>query len=140
MWRDSATLAAQTVRDAPQNYRAHWTYALNLYEHDRRPSAFTEIETAMALYPYDPNMFSDAGDLYRTDGQCDRSLALYQRALDLVPELIYTRSRLASCYMRLGHYEEARRELRRIVSEGHPEFAALILAVDSAAAAAHSFR
>jgi tetratricopeptide (TPR) repeat protein len=140
VWRDSATLSAQTVRDAPQNYRAHWTYALNLYEHGQREMAFTQMATAMVLYPYDPNMFSDAGDLYRTDGQCERSLDFYQRALDLIPDLIYTRSRLASCYMRLGRYPEARRELHRLVAEGHPEFGTLILSVDSAAAAAHTFR
>jgi tetratricopeptide (TPR) repeat protein len=140
VWRDTATLFAQSVQDAPLNYRVHWTYALNLYERGLRESAYQEMATAIALYPYDPTLFSDAGDLYRTDGKCIQSLELYQRALMITPELTFTRSRLASCYMRLNRFDDARRELQRLVDEGHPEYHDLILAVDSAAAAAHTFR
>lgn len=140
VWKDNATLFAQTVVDAPYNYRAHWTYSLYLFEHDQREAAFLEIATAMGLYPADPTLYSDAGDLYRTAGQCERSIPLYQRALDLTPQLKYTRSRLASCYMRLGFYEAARNELRRLVADGYPEYGELIHAVDSAAAASGKFR
>jgi tetratricopeptide (TPR) repeat protein len=140
VWKDNATLFAQTVRDAPYNYRAHWTYSLFLFEHGQREAAFTEIATAIGLYPADPTMYSDAGDLYRTDGQCERSIQLYQSALDLTPDMKYTRSRLASCYMRLGAYDAARRELRRLVADGYPEFGELLRAVDSAAAASGNFR
>jgi hypothetical protein len=138
VWRDTGTVFAQTVRDAPQNYRAHWTYGLYLFQHGKRDSAFREIATAIALYPADATLFSDAGDLYRTDGQCDRSIELYQRALLIVSDMKYTRSRLASCYMRVGRFAEARAELRRLVAEGYPEFGDLIPAVDSAEAASVS--
>lgn len=140
VWKDSATLFAQTVQDAPNNYRAHWTWSLYLFEHDQRDRAFEEIATAMALYPADPTLYSDAGDLYRTAGKCERSIELYKRALDLTPQFKYTRSRLASCYMRLGFYDAARDELRRLVADGHPEYGELIHAVDSAAAASGKFR
>jgi hypothetical protein len=135
VWRDNPTLFAQTVKDAPRNYRAHWNYGMSLYERGDRPAAFEEMHTAIELYPADPTLFSDAGDLYRTDGQCQRSLELYQRALHLVPQLTYTRSRLASCYMRLDRFAEARAELQRLVDDGNSEFGELIAAVDSAAAA-----
>jgi hypothetical protein len=138
VWRDTGTLFAQTVLDAPQNYRAHWTYGLYLFQHGNRDSAFQEIATAIALYPADATLFSDAGDLYRTDGKCDRSIVLYQRALLIVPDLKYTRSRLASCYMRVGRFAEARAELRRLVADGYPEFGDLVPSVDSAEAAAAS--
>jgi tetratricopeptide (TPR) repeat protein len=140
VWRDTGTLFAQSVQDAPRNYRVHWTYALYLYENGYRESAFKELATAMELFPADPSLFADAGDLYRTDGQCDRSIVLYGRALALTPGLRFTRSRLASCYMRLGRFAEARHELLRLAAEGAPEYAELIPAVDSAAAASDSFR
>jgi tetratricopeptide (TPR) repeat protein len=140
VWRDTGTLFAQSVQDAPRNYRVHWTYALHLYERGHRESAFKELATAMALFPADPSLYADAGDLYRTDGQCDRSVPLYVRALALTPELRFTRSRLASCYMRLGRFAEARRELGRLAAEGAPEYGRFIPAVDSAAAASDSFR
>ena len=140
VWRDTGTLFAQSIQDAPRNYRVHWTYALYLYENGHRESAFKELATAIELFPADPSLYADAGDLYRTDGQCDRSIPLYGRALALTPDLQFTRSRLASCYMRLGRYAEARRELSRLVAEGAPEFGRFIPAVDSAAAANGSFR
>jgi len=134
VWTDTGTLFAATVRDAPENYRAHWTYALWLFQHDRRDEAFQEIAVALALYPADPMLYSDAGDLYRTAGQCDRSIGFYRQALAIVSDLKYTRSRLASCYMRTGRFAEARAELRRLVAEGSPEFGAFVPAVDSAEA------
>jgi hypothetical protein len=135
-WKDTGTVFVQLVKDAPMNYRAHWAYADYLFQHDRREAAFEEIAIAMALYPADATMFSDAGDFYRTAGQCERSIDLYRVALSIVPDMKYTRSRLASCYMRTGHFADARAELRRLVTEGHPEFGKLIPAVDSAEAAA----
>lgn len=139
-WRDTGTLFAQTVQDAPRNYKVHWTYGIYLYERGARESAFKEVETAIELYPADPSLYADAGDLYRTDGKCDRSIPLYSRALALTPERQFTRSRLASCYMRLGQYAEARRELNRLVAEGATEFGSFIPAVDSAAAASGTFQ
>jgi hypothetical protein len=140
VWRDTGTLFAQTVRDAPRNYRAHWTYGLNLYEHGNRESGIAELITAIELFPADPTLYSDAGDLYRTDGRCDRAIPMYGRALALTPGLKFTRSRLASCFMRTGRYAEARRELSRLVAEGSPEFGEFIPAVDSAEAAGGRFQ
>lgn len=140
VWRDTATLFAQTVRDAPRNYRAHWTYGLNLYERGNREAGIAELATAIELYPADPTLYSDAGDLYRTNGQCERAIPMYHRALALTPGLKFTRSRLASCFMRTGRYAEARRELNRLVAEGSPEFGTFIPAVDSAEAAGGRFQ
>ncbi len=58
--------------------------------------------------------------LYRTDGHCEQTIPLYQKALLLNPALRYARSRMASCYMRLGDYGSARLELRRMVNAGYP--------------------
>jgi len=138
VWRDSATLFAQTVRDAPRNYRAHWTYGLSLFERGYHESAFTEMATAIGLYPADPTLYSDTGDIYRTAGQCDRAIDFYNQALAIAPDMKYTRSRLASCYMRTGRFADSRAELRRLVADGYPEFGSLIASVDSAEAAASS--
>jgi len=140
VWKDNGTLFAQTVVDAPNNYRAHWSYGLYLYEHGEKEAAFRTLQTAMTLFPYDASLYNDVGDVYRTDGHCEQSIPLYQKALLLNPDLRYTRSRMASCYMRLGDYGSARLELRKLVNSGYPEFEPLIQAVDSAAAAAGAFR
>jgi Flp pilus assembly protein TadD len=115
-------------------------YGMNLYERGNRAEGFSEIAIAMALYPPTASLLSDAGDLYRTDGQCEVSIAFYNQALAIAPDLKYTRSRLASCYMRTGRFAEARAELRHLVADGHPEFGDLIHAVDSAAAASGKFQ
>jgi tetratricopeptide (TPR) repeat protein len=140
VWKDNGTLFAQTVVDAPHNYRAHWSYGLYLYEHGEKEAAFRSLQSAMTLFPYDASLYNDVGDVYRTDGHCEQSIPLYQKALLLNPDLRYTRSRMASCYMRLGDYGSARLELRKLVNAGYPEFEPLIQAVDSAAAAAGAFR
>jgi tetratricopeptide (TPR) repeat protein len=140
VWRDNETLFAQTVVDAPLNYRAHWSYGLWLYEHGEHEAAFRSLETAMNLFAFDASLYNDVADVYRTDGHCERSIPLYQKALALNPDLKYTRSRMASCYMRLGDYGSARLELQKLVAAGYPEFGQLIPAVDSAARAAGAFR
>lgn len=140
VWRDNETLFAQTVVDAPLNYRAHWSYGLWLYEHGQHEEAFHSFETAMNLFPFDAMLYNDVADVYRTDGHCEQSIPLYRRALALNPELPYTRSRMASCYMRLGDYGSARIELEKLVAAGYPQFGELIPAVDSAARAAGVFR
>jgi hypothetical protein len=140
VWKDNETLFAQTVVDAPRNYRAHWLYGLNLFEHGQREAAFKSLSTAIELYPNDASLYSDAGDLYRTDGHCEQSIPLYHQALMLNSQLPYTQSRLASCYMRLGDYGSARLELEKLVAAGYLEFAPLIQAVDSAAVAAGAFQ
>jgi tetratricopeptide (TPR) repeat protein len=140
VWKDNATFFAQEVRDAPDNYHSHWSYGLHLYGQGLRESAYVEMATAIALYPADPNLYSDAGNLYRTDGHCDRAIEMYRLALKILPDLKYTRSHLASCLMRLGRIAEARGELRRLVADGHREFVVLMPAVDSAAAASGTFQ
>jgi hypothetical protein len=140
VWKDNETLFSQMVVDAPYNYQAHWLYGLNLYGNGERQAGLRALQTATTLFPYDAVLYSDLGDLYRTDGHCEESIPAYQKALRLNPDLRYTRSRMASCYMRLGDYGSARLELRKLVAAGFPEFGPLIEAVDSAAAAAGAFR
>jgi hypothetical protein len=140
VWKDNATLLAATVLDAPRNYHAHWSNALDLFDRGHREMAFSEIATAIDLFPRDAALLSDAGDLHRTAGECEEAIGLYERALAISPERTYTRSRLASCNMRIGRYAEARAVLHRLISEGHYEYGFLLPAVDSAAAAAGGFR
>ena len=141
VWKDNWALLRATVRDAPRNYHAHWSYGLQLFDLGLRESAFTEIETAIDLYPRDAALLSDAGDLHRTAGECHEAIALYRRSLAIDPRRLYTQSRLASCYMRVGRYADARLEIHRLIDQGHPQFVILLPAIDSASAAgATAFR
>jgi hypothetical protein len=140
VWRDNGTLFSQTVRDAPRSYRAHWVYGLYLFDHGNHDAAFAELESAISLYPRDASLYGDVGDVYRSAGRCDLSVTDYQQALAMDPGLKYTRARLASCYLRLGRYADARIQLEQLVDSGSPEFAPFIQTVDSVAAAAGAFR
>jgi hypothetical protein len=38
------------------------------------------------VIPYDASLYNDVGDVYRTDGHCEQSIPLYQKALLLNPD------------------------------------------------------
>jgi tetratricopeptide (TPR) repeat protein len=109
VWRDNPTLLLQTVRDAPDSYRAHYmlaTYYLR-EQHDKR-LAESEYLRALKLFPYDPYLAFTFAEAYRTSGECKAAVPLYRWTRELDPEFPTGRTQYAQCLLETGDFELAK--------------------------------
>jgi predicted Zn-dependent protease len=136
VWRDNATLFAQTVEDAPLSYRAQFFYGQLLFQQGRRAEGERHLRLAIALNP----TLSDVSPLnylateYRDAGLCPQALPLYERALandEARPDVRYG---MAACLLETGRASEARRLAQDGVRRGDLKtlFLQLIARSDSA--------
>ena len=135
VWRDNATLFAQTAQDAPRSYKALAAHAVMLLEAGEDEAGEREYRQALELYRDDPNMFADLGDWYLRKNRCHEALAMYQRVLELVPAHWAATSRTILCLTRVGRLTEARRMAEVAVRRGDEGAAAKLAYVDSVIAA-----
>ena len=109
VWKDNATLFAQTVLDAPLSYRAHWAWGERLFDLGRPGEAEREFRIAIALFDRDAALHAEFGRLYAERGFCAPAVPLLERALELAPMDVHARADLAACLVRLGRPVDARR-------------------------------
>jgi protein O-mannosyl-transferase len=136
IWHDSDTLVVQTVKDVPASYRAHMSYALFLFQHDRRSDAFQELSLANALFPADPSAMEFAAEAYSSVEGCGRAVGLFRRVLTERPARDRSRVGLAECLIAMGRHAEARRTIMQGFAFGNSKssFEQLRAANDSAEA------
>ena len=136
VWRDDATLFAQTVRDAPASYRAQFFYGQMLFQQGRLAEGERRLRLAIALNPTpsDVSPLNYLATRYRDARMCPQALPLYERAMandDRRPDVRYG---LATCLLETGHWSEARRLAEDGVRRGDLRglFQQLIARTDSA--------
>jgi len=110
VWRDNATLFAQTAEDAPRSYRAQFFYGQLLFEQGRRAEGERRLRLAIAVNPTpsDVSPLNYLATQYRDAGLCPQALPLYERALandDARPDVRYG---MAACLLQTGRVREAR--------------------------------
>jgi serine/threonine-protein kinase len=101
--------------------RLHMVYIY--LERGEKQKARTEIERLRREAPNDPAVHRVAGNVYRLDGEYERTLRSYDRMERLNPaERVVAGYNRARVYMYQGRYDEAMRELdqARAVEPEHP--------------------
>jgi tetratricopeptide (TPR) repeat protein len=136
IWRDSDTLVVQTLDDVPESYRAHMSYALLLFQHNRRRDAFHELALANALFPTDPTALEFAAESYSSVEGCGRAVGLFRQVLTEYPERDRSRVGLAQCLIAMGRHSEARETIKQglAVGKSRGSFEQLMATNDSAEA------
>ncbi len=137
VWRDSRTLYAQTLLDAPRSYWAWRNYAGQMVLDDREADARGAYAYAITLFDRDPQVYDDRGSFERRTGHCERAVIQYQLALGLAPGRDMTAARLVGCLSTLRRFDEARAVAQERLRRGRTEFETLLVLVDSAEARAH---
>jgi tetratricopeptide (TPR) repeat protein len=89
-------------------------------------ATISQLEAALRRYePYteaDPDnhlLWLELGDAYHRLSRFDQALASFQKALAISPGLPTARSRMAMVRISQHRFDEAERELRQLVDEGH---------------------
>ena len=110
VWRDNATLFAQTAEDAPRSYRAQFFYGQLLFEEGKRAEGERRLKLAIALNPTpsDVSPLNYLATQYRDAGLCPQALPLYERALTNDESRPDVRYGLAACLLETGRAREAR--------------------------------
>lgn len=131
VWRNDQVLVHQTVLDAPLSYRAHAVRGRILFEEGNPALGEQEYQTAIRLYPHDPNVFAGLARHYREAGHCAPAIQLFRRALELAPHMPHARSLYIDCLARTGDSAGAAAALAEKVRRGDPDTNLVRSRVDS---------
>lgn len=127
VWRDNATLFAQTVRDAPASYKAHLAYFTVLFERNQHQEGLEELRIAYRLYPNDLTLVQYLGEAYARDRNCRVAVRFFRRVLSEDPGRSGSRLGLAGCLITLGEYADARKTIDQGLAIGEAKNALLQL-------------
>jgi hypothetical protein len=131
VWRNDQVLVHQTVLDAPLSYRAHAVRGRILFEEGNPALGEQEYQTAIRLYPHDPNVFAGLARHYREAGHCAPAIQLFRRALELAPNMPHARSLYIDCLARTGDSAGAAAALAEKVRRGDPDTSLVRSRIDS---------
>jgi hypothetical protein len=102
VWRDTETLIAQTVLDAPRNYRAWEMFGNQLASHGQGAAGRKALDRAAALYDKDPGVFEDLGRVTRGEQGCSAAIPVFERVVAMDSRRKETRTRLYLCLLSTG--------------------------------------
>ncbi len=98
------------------NYLA---YAYN--EIDDIEKSTWAINKYISLAPNEANPYDTRGDLYAIQGQLDKAIASYKKALSIKPDLSFTLSEIGNLHLYKQDYASARKYYRRLVTSKNQE-------------------
>ena len=129
-------LGKRAVELAPKNPEAHFWYAANTAKWGQAkgvlrslfllPTLREEIDIILTLAPEHPGALQLAGsvELGLPWGDLDKAEADFRKALKIDPHYTSVRVELARLLIKRGRYDEARKELQRVLNEKEPRFLA----------------
>jgi protein O-mannosyl-transferase len=119
VWRDNATLFAQTVKDAPRSYRAHYLLGATRLLEGNTEAATTSYQRALQLFPYDALMTYNMAEQLQRDRQCAPAIALYEWTYRLRPDYGSGHLGFARCLLAEGRLSDARRHAYEALRHGN---------------------
>jgi hypothetical protein len=101
VWRDNASLIAQTVLDAPESAQAHMMMAQLHLDRGEAQAALREARVALRLgMPQNPQLYAFVADVYQMNGLCGSATRLYGASLSIRPNQPQVRLNAARCRAR----------------------------------------
>jgi adenylate cyclase len=114
--------AERALATGPSASRSQMSMGVALYFSCRFNEAIPFFEEAIRMDPYPPGpWFRLLAGAYGGAGRQDEALKVYENALKLNPNDIFTHLSLAALYVELGRDEQARAEVREVLRL-HPKF------------------
>jgi protein O-mannosyl-transferase len=107
VWRDDSSLMRSMVADTPENYRAQWAAAAVALAQGDTTSSLGHWRLAFRLWPDDPQLDTDFGEVLLRMGKADEAIVLLQRAARLHIWPARPERLLAIAYLQVGRYTDA---------------------------------
>jgi tetratricopeptide (TPR) repeat protein len=114
---------------APYNLEFRNKLASNFLQLNMPEKAKPELEFVMQEYSGIPEVCSNLGYIYLTEGKADKALELYQLAIKLDPDYVQARINLAGYYFFLGDISGGKEELLKVL-EIDPQNAQVLNALE----------
>lgn len=108
VWRDTPTVLLQTLRDAPENFRAWKQYGMYLKDRGQLRAARAALEQSARMYQGDAGVYEELGLVRRRQDGCARAAPYFERALAIDPDRSTARGRLYLCLLEQGDTVRAR--------------------------------
>jgi hypothetical protein len=139
-WKDNDAVFETLARDAPRNFRSHYSLGGRLFEQHRPLEAEREWRLAIALLPGYHGVRMDLAHKYREAHVCQAAVPEYRRALEIDPDQPLGRAGLVACQLELRQWRAARTEARIAIAGGfyRRAFDYMIEVADSALVATDS--
>jgi len=120
VWANNDVLFDETVKDSPENYRAHVMRGRALGEKHRLREMEKEFRHAIKLFPYDAGVTVDVAEGYRRAGYCEPAVPLYEWSYAI--EASYPDGRLGYvyCLSTMARWKDTREQALLGIQYGHP--------------------
>jgi adenylate cyclase len=123
---------SRALSQAPGSAYANMYYALALYFGGRPGEAIPFIEKAMRLNPAAPSSYYHSyGMALRDTFRLEEAVASFKRAIERMPNFVWSHAMLSVAYIMMGRNEEARAEVAEVLRI-NPRFSIEFLAKTSA--------
>lgn len=109
--------AALAIAAAPDSQAAHLQYGMTLHAAEKYAQAATEFEAVTNLNPGSYEAWSALADVYKRLRQDDDAKTAGEKAASLEPGTQQVRLAVLQNLKRTGKYSQARKELKRLLSE-----------------------
>jgi tetratricopeptide (TPR) repeat protein len=130
-WYNERSFIFATVRDSPNNPKAHNMAASVYAQEGKIDEARREFEYALTLSPtYYPAYFN-LGLLSEREGQIDEAISFYQKTLELNPLAWEAHQNLGGLYMNDKDYETAKSQFQQAITI-NPKVASLYVSLGRA--------
>lgn len=122
VWKNDASLWADTVKKMPSLSRAHFSLGSAYTKTGEFEKAIEQFQIALKLKPDYGDAYLNLGNVYNEKGKYDEALEYYQMALQFSKqELYFIYTGIGVSYLRLGKFDEAIKQFQ-IAIRMNPRF------------------
>jgi protein O-mannosyl-transferase len=102
VWRDTRSVVASWIKDAPMNYLGWSMYGDDLVRRGRKDEAIQAYARSLSLYRKDASVYEGMGRAVRARSGCPRAIPIFARSLEINPGRYTARGPLYVCLLAVG--------------------------------------
>ncbi|MBX9927869.1 MAG: hypothetical protein K2X99_03065 [Gemmatimonadaceae bacterium] len=115
-WRDSPTVFARLVKDAPLNFKAHYAFGGVMFKEQKGLDGELEWRYALSIFPRNEDLHVLLALKYKEVHRCELAIPHFETALAIEDDQPFGRIGYAACLLELARFTDARLAARQGLS------------------------